>query len=395
VAALVCCIATWTAAWELLTLGALGLALSIPLAMWSYGRPRRVGPRVRARVEGKRLYVGARLLVGAIRTGRVIPSARDGVFVRLREGSEFGVHDLRVDSIEEGRALLAALGVDPRRSVSKFRVRAPSLAQYVTRTRLAWISAAAFIASLLALPSFGWAGALLLLLVSFLAFCVFALSLTIDGEATVGRDGIAVRWLWARRFLPLADVAEARAEASLTWIGSRRWRILLCDASGATLRELFVATQGRSVVRTEADAELEDRVAALTERIRDAIATRGAPTTVTAEALDRGTRTTTEWLTGLRALRERQETFRDGAPPDAEALFALIEDPTVPPSRRVAAAIGLGAPAQGEVRRLRVAAKAAASPRLRLALEAVASGKDGWLEKAIEAVEEESREARR
>jgi hypothetical protein len=126
---------------------------------------------------------------------------------------------------------------------------------------------------------------------------------------------------------------------------------------------------------------------ALLARVRAAIEARaGDPHAAVEAMLDRGERSVGEWLADLARPLDGDEGFRAGAL-RVEDLRAVLEGST---SRwkRLAAAIVL---ARDESQRthVRVAADACADPELRVALEAVAEGRD--VEPALLALEDEAR----
>lgn len=88
----------------------------------------------------------------------------------------------------------------------------------------------------------------------------------------------------------------------------------------------------------------------------------------------RAERTGAEWLEALRDVGLGVGASYRRAATDAEALARLLDDPRAKPSNRAAAAIVLSVLGdQTATSKLRVAAKTMASPRVRIALENVAS----------------------
>jgi hypothetical protein len=114
------------------------------------------------------------------------------------------------------------------------------------------------------------------------------------------------------------------------------------------------------------------------EGARAAFRSRTGTTTLTA-MLERGGRTADEWLAHLRDVASRRGAYRESSLRDGD-LVELAADPAAPEDARAAAALLLrsGATDDGEAarERIRVAASATASPRLRVALEAAADADD-------------------
>ena len=256
--------------------------------------------------------------------------------------------------------------------LARFRVRAGLL---VNKRAQAALAVAGLV--LLKLP-YLW-GRLLLVtplawwLLPLLALCV--LNLLWPTTVSVGQDGVLVASLVRRRFYPLAAMASVRETS---------WGVLLTLKSG---REVEIRTEHKESV------ERSQQRAAITACIERRL-TELAPNEVPAPAtlLARGGREVTEWLRALRALRNGEAgAYRAAAIPE-EMLWRTVEDPASDPTARAGAAVALreSLDEAGRVR-LRVAAAASASPRLRVALEKVASPIDeAELAGALEECEEPS-----
>ena len=103
--------------------------------------------------------------------------------------------------------------------------------------------------------------------------------------------------------------------------------------------------------------------------------------------LARRERSHIDWVKALHAATAK--VSHRASPLSLEALWRLVESPRAEPLARAAAAIALEPKLAREDRaRLRIAAEATASPRLRIALDRVAEGADEEaLAEALAAVE--------
>jgi hypothetical protein len=106
------------------------------------------------------------------------------------------------------------------------------------------------------------------------------------------------------------------------------------------------------------------------------------------EVLAKAGRTVKAWRDDLRAWARGGSAFRS-APPTADELETVLVDPAASGEARVGAALALRE--SGGEARVRVAADASASPKLRVALEtiAAASDDDEAIEEAVRALEAE------
>lgn len=142
-----------------------------------------------------------------------------------------------------------------------------------------------------------------------------------------------------------------------------------------------------SRVRARARHLDDDQRDELRARIDAAIAAfhRGEGDLEALSQLDRGGRSLEAWRASLRALLDRQSTYREVGL-TREQLLAVLESPAAPAERRVAAAVSLSAAAEPEIAaRIRAAAEACARPQVRIALAGVAGGEidDAAIESAI------------
>jgi len=139
-------------------------------------------------------------------------------------------------------------------------------------------------------------------------------------------------------------------------------------------------------------------VRALQRRIEQARAhaARATPEATVTKLLARGERDVAAWMQELTELEARPATYR-AASVGREALWSTLEDAAQPAELRAAAATALRPRLEDTERaRLRVAAGACASPKLRVALDAASSENEEALSKALEDVSaDENHVARR
>lgn len=196
----------------------------------------------------------------------------------------------------------------------------------------------------------------------------------IPSQIAVGLDGILVRWLWRKTFIPMGQIRNAFAD------GDRAITLRLVSGETETLYT-SMARRGGSNRFTVAHRD------AVLARIREALLShRSVAKSADAAALvARGAQTQAEWLASLAKLRDARGSYREAAVRDDD-LWKVVEDPTAPEDARAGAAMVLRGSLDDSGRtRVRVAAEAAASPKLRVALDAVTEESD---ERAHDALNE-------
>ena len=130
------------------------------------------------------------------------------------------------------------------------------------------------------------------------------------------------------------------------------------------------------------------------ERINEAVSERGRGGSADlapweSELLSRGERAIEPWVEALRAIHSDVASFRKQAGGGIEALWGVLEDAAAEPERRAAAAVALTPHLdEGGRERVRIAARATAAPKLRIALEAAASDDEDAIAAALEEVSE-------
>lgn len=174
-------------------------------------------------------------------------------------------------------------------------------------------------------------------------------------RVTVGLDGILVAWplLGRRRFVAYGKITRVTATDT-------RIRLKLTDGGRYDIE-----------TGTGAKGEVSEGHRALLERIDDARAAYAASERAESVALlARGGRTTEAWVRELRALASGGAAYR-AASLLPETLVRIATDPAETEELRIGAALALRATGDDEARtKVRVAAEASASPRVRLALTA-------------------------
>lgn len=259
---------------------------------------------------------------------------------------------IHVDSAEEAGAILAALLRDPSSSAAHFRALPPWAKHIrwlaIVLTASPWV----LINVLRMIPAWGIAilGALygLILLPTFL-----------PQRVDVGHDGVFLRWLGNKRFIPFSAieiVSGSKVGVDLFLRGERHVEIRLTQKDGAA-----------SV-----------QVNALVARIREGIAAQSGLTRADEEAfLARTGRDLETWMRDMRALGGGELGGYRAAAIPRERLWAVVENPAADPSAREGAALALSASLDADDRsRLATVAQKTAQPRLRIALDGVSREPD-------------------
>jgi hypothetical protein len=184
---------------------------------------------------------------------------------------------------------------------------------------------------------------------------VIALPMVLPQKIAIGEDGILLRWAGRRRFIPFGLLRAARP-----------------TALGAVL-ELEDDREVEVRLTHRADAEAARRTTLL-DRIEKGLAHHRALEPAEDEALlTRGERDLEAWIQEMAFLGTSEaHGYRTIAIP-RERLWAVLENPVADPSARQGAALALRARLDDDERdRLAAIGQKIASPRLRIALDAVA-----------------------
>lgn len=339
--------------------GAFGIHVAFVASVVRFGmarenaRPRPVLRDIRISAEGVR--IDDELLPRAkIAEGWYQPRA-GGSTVRLFDRQKRVIFEARVESEDEAQRMLRALGLDVSQKRAEFRTVSPFTANQER--------------SIVGFSALAMAGVMLSRLFLhlgpvpfFAAIGLFGVLALIPAKVVVGVDGVLLKWLSRKRFIPMSDIVSVQPEGetriSVELTGGRRETI----ATAPPKRRGGVYTERRDVI---------------VARIREAWQahrSRG-PGVDVATLVARGSRTLEEWKSALAGLAQGDAGYRQAAVRE-EDLWRVVEDPRASEDARAAAALvlrgGLDAPGKA---RVRVAAEATASPRLRVALEA-ATGED-------------------
>lgn len=261
---------------------------------------------------------------------------------------------------EEGEALemLYALGLDPGSKRAEFSGSSPL---YATLARNLLFVFGLFGASLL----FAAVMALVGVAAPMTPFLVMPLVFAgmLPSKIAIGVDGVLVRWLWQKKFIPMSQIARIERADDRTVV------LHLVDG-----REELIYTSMRRRSGFGSSWAVQHRDAVLA-RIGEAIMAyraRGPAADISA-LVGKGTRTRSEWLGALGKLRGAEGGYRDAVVRDDD-LWRVVEDPSAPEDARGGAALLLRRSLdEAGKARVRVAAEATASPKLRVALDAAAS----------------------
>ena len=309
------------------------------------------------------LRLGARVIpCSRIREGHVIPRRDDRpprVVIQRRRRLPIVIE---VASAAEGSALLRALGLDPSRTLGTFRALSPLIAKRPYLAPLMQfvinLSLQIFLRPMLHREGLGLVGALAML--GILSSALFVMMTT---RVLVGADGVVLRWLWRERFVPYRDIGRIANYARGKW-PSKVSGVKLVLTSGEAIR--LAITNRR---------EIADSTRGLSARIHAAWSAQEPSGSQSAAALlRRQGRGMTAWISGLRALGAGANADMRTAPIPRERLFRVVEDASIDPTTRAAAAVALGLELDDDGRAsLHSAIAAMAAPKLRFAIEEAAS----------------------
>jgi hypothetical protein len=278
---------------------------------------------------------------------------------------------------DEGEALqfLYALGLDPASKRAEFRGSSPMFATlgrnfaFVFGVMLA-MGAATAVLGALGVHAFGLFPVMPLLLFAGL----------IPTKIAVGIDGVLLRWLWTRTFVPMSKITRFAPE------DDRIIRLTLADGSEKIVYTGMRRRGGMTGMAARYASQHRDAVLARMSEAWRAYHARTPTADVTA-LVGRGSRTRKEWFDSLAKLGANDGGYRDAVVRDDD-LWRVVEDPTAPEDARAGAMVVLRPKldAAGK-QRVRVAAEATASPRLRVVLERATS--EGDLHEVVGELSEE------
>jgi len=204
-------------------------------------------------------------------------------------------------------------------------------------------------------------GALLQLEATTIAACIATVLVVVamlaaqhfgPAQLALGADGLSVRRVGASEFVAWGALRAVRIDRGDLVIERRGRRPLRCWFSRLD------------------DAEGEALAARLNQAASEA---RARPFEAAAVFLDRGDRGLYGWIDALRQLSVGGVYRHAG--PDRALIERILEAPSTPPARRVAAALVLEGSGEETARsRVRIVAEASVDPTMREALEGVLSG---------------------
>lgn len=274
-----------------------------------------------------------------------------------------------VETAEEGRALLSALQRDPSASAAHFRALPPWAKHIRWLAILLTASPWVLVNVLRFVPP--WGIALLVALYGVILIPTF-----LPQRVDVGHDGVFLRWLGNKRFIPFSAV-----------------EIVSGNKLGV---DLFLRGERHVEIRlTQKDGSADAQVNALVARIKEGIAAQAGLTRADEEAfLARTGRDLDSWMRDMRTLGAGEMGGYRAAAIPRERLWAVVENPAADPSAREGAALALSATLDADDRsRLAALAQKTAQPRLRVALDGVSREKDeAHLRIALETAESTANE---
>ncbi len=315
------------------------------------------------RADAKGLSIEGRTHIArsALRDGMVVPRSNAPPLVRFRSRRLFSLPiEIEVESEAEGRRLLRAMGLDASQSVATFRLPSRALASKWFR-----FVPFAFIPLFMGFGAMSANGHLnaVLSVVPFLMLA-YVLALLVPSKVHVGADGVLVTWMRTKRFIPHAAIAEL-TEYESGWGNSRLLGVDIRLASGEVVRVPVASRKWAA----NAPATLRARIEEAREAHRN-----GGVLNEAAVVLGREGRSVVEWIAALRSVGAGTNATHRIAPVNPDRLWSIVEDPSTDARSRAAAAVALSTSTDDEGRmRLRAAAVATAAPKLRVALETLAS----------------------
>jgi hypothetical protein len=313
------------------------------------------------RADETGLWRGSELVVGRadVRHGHVLRLG-DRVYVRL--GRMLRNIDVEVSDEAEAESLLAAMRLDAARSVAQYPMTHGTWRGSLVRAVLG-------VSPMLLVPVLGILGGfpLQLFLATLFASCIGTVLYALNQmlRVSVGADGVRVRHLLQRaRFVPFSAIEDAVTDGR---------DITLRLAGGEEL--VMHHPAGRSSKRL-AFTDRADEGRKLVERIKAQVEAHRSSTAADPATFARSGRETAQWVREVVSAADVNASYRTPAVPPDE-LWRIVEDAAAPATARAGAAVALRGALDEEGRvRLRATADACAAPKLRVALETVASGDD-------------------
>lgn len=353
------------------------LAIGTLSFLWTWkARPlaRREPTKVAADASGVTLGT-ERIPRAEIADALLLPVVGGFPIVRVsRKGKLQPAIDVVVRDEGEARKLISALGFDATQRTATFRVGSFFLGKY--RWSMFAIVPIMFGMGLAA-------GAIGHAVIPLMYAAIFAVAFAAlwPSWLVVGADGLLLRWLWLRKFVPAQKIVTAtRYDKSF---GRSRVRGVALSLESGEQLEVPVTTSRWD----------DERLAIILERIHEVMELQRSGAAVAEDALllARGSQSTAEWVRRLRALGEGATAQLRVAPMQPERLWRVALDPAAASPARAAAAVALSGSLDDEGRaRLRVAAEATAAPKLRVVLDRAVEGNEEELIAALDELHSDS-----
>ena len=344
---------------------------------WKNVRAKR--RRAALRADGEGVWVDGELVVSRA-------NVADGFFQPRpsRDASKAGSFGSSVRLVDKRRAivfeaeaderdaldLLYALGLDPGSKRADFTGSSPVFATVARNMAFVFGVVLAMVA-----VSVGFVAAGISTGIAFPMLVVpLLLVAMLPSRISVGIDAVHLRWMWTKKLIPMSTIAGVERGAD------RQVRLRLHDGS-----EELLYTSMRGNRRTPSDyaAQHRDAVFARIAEAHAAFRARG-PAADVSSLVGRGTRSRKEWRAALAKLRGAEGGYREAVVRDDD-LWRVVEDPSAPEDARGGAAMLLrGSLDDVGKARVRVAAEATASPKLRVALDAAAGEADERFDAALD-----------
>lgn len=317
----------------------LALAGMLAATNIAIGPPRRGD----VRIDDEGVWLGGELVLARDDVVAVqMKSARASTIVLVpRKGEAL---ELTLDNVFQTDEVLAALG-RPTLTALRFETVSPALDRVTQLLR-------GSVAGALALGALACVLAVLSPWLFGLALAFYGLERAMASAIEVGRDGVLLTGLGGRRFIRFTDVSEVNTTTH--------------GALGLTL------TSGEQVVANIGPIERATVLAKRIERCRLA-ARNEIDETEARRLIGEDARTLADRIPELRKLGRPNASYRESSL-SRDQLWRIVEDTSLPATTRLGAAVALsGDLAEPDRVRLRIAADATASPKTRVALEAVAA----------------------
>lgn len=323
-------------------------------------RRLNVPARDEVRIDAEGVRLGAELIPrAAIRAAYFVPQTGSAsACVALIGEGEAQIGRIDVADHEQADRVLFALGRAPAQRTAPFGVVVPWNTWSARALLLTMVGGLALFTLSLPLHMI-WLG------VIGMAAAIAAPIYFVNATVHVGADGLLIVHRLGKRFVPWAEVESVDPYVRGVAVKTRNE----VGKVGKVGEVLEIPTTSRFQLYYEYEKAAQ---AAFVTRAREALeAYRRGDLVDAAALLSRRGRPVDEWI---RALLDRGGDFRAAPVPD-DRLWQVVESATATPTARAGAAAVLARSTEEQGRaRLRIAAEACASPRLRVVLDKAASG---------------------